>query len=139
MTESASRERDVAARPGQSFELQGYNFRFDGVKGIQGPNYQADRGTIVVTRNGETIATMEPEKRNYVAGGSVMTEGAIRASLHNDLFVALGESLGPDGSWGLRLYVKPFIRWIWLGALIMAIGGFTVAFDKRFRRQAASE
>jgi cytochrome c-type biogenesis protein CcmF len=139
MTESASRERDVAAKPGQSFELQGYNFRFDGVTGVQGPNYRADRGTVVVTRNGETVATMEPEKRSYAAGGSVMTEGAIRASLHNDLFVALGESLGPDGSWGLRLYVKPFIRWIWLGALIMAIGGFTVAFDKRFRRRVESE
>jgi len=139
MTESMSQERDVAAKPGQSFDLQGYNFRFDGVKGVQGPNYQADRGTVVVTRNGEMLATMEPEKRAYASGGSVMTEADIRGGLNGDLYVALGEPLGPDGSWALRLYVKPFIRWIWLGALLMAIGGFAVVLDKRFRRPVTGQ
>jgi cytochrome c-type biogenesis protein CcmF len=138
MTESTSQEKDVAARPGQSFQLRGYDFRFDGVERVQGPNYQADRGTVVVTRGAAAVATMHPEKRAYASGGSIMTEADIRGSLHNDLYVALGESLGGDGSWALRLYVKPFIRWIWLGALLMAIGGFAVVFDKRFRRPVSA-
>ena len=139
MTESTSQEKDVAAKPGQSFELRGYNFRFDGVERVQGPNYEAERGSVLVTRGVDVIATMRPEKRAYASGGSIMTEADINGGLRGDLYVALGESLGPDGSWALRLYVKPFIRWIWLGALLMAIGGFTVVFDKRFRRPVASE
>ena len=138
MTESTSQEKDVAAKPGQSFELRGYDFRFDGVERVQGPNYEADRGTVQVTRGGEAVATMHPEKRAYASGGSIMTEADLDAGLRRDLYVALGESLGPDGSWALRLYVKPFIRWIWLGALLMALGGFTVVFDKRFRRPVAA-
>jgi cytochrome c-type biogenesis protein CcmF len=138
MTESTSQEKDVAARPGDSFQLRGYHFRFDGVERVQGPNFQADRGTVQVSRGSEPIATMHPEKRAYASGGSIMTEADIRGSLHNDLYVALGEPLGGDGSWALRLYVKPFIRWIWLGALLMAMGGFAVVLDKRFRRREAA-
>ena len=138
MTESTSREMDVAAKPGQSFALRGYDFRFEGVERVQGPNYRADRGTIHVSRDGAPVATMLPEKREYASGGSLMTEADIEGGLTRDLYVALGDPLGTDGSWALRLYVKPFIRWIWLGALLMAIGGFTVVFDKRFRRPVAS-
>jgi cytochrome c-type biogenesis protein CcmF len=134
MTESTGIERDVAARPGQSFALRGYDFRFDGVQRVEGPNYLADRGTIVVTRGGAPVATLLPEKRLYASGGNVMTEAAIDGGLRRDLYVALGDPLGADGGWALRLYVKPFIRWIWLGALLMALGGFTVTFDRRFRR-----
>ena len=134
MTESTSQEKDVAAKPGQSFEMRGYEFRFDGVQRVQGPNYQGDRATVQVSRGGKPVATMLPEKRAYASGGSIMTEADIHGSLQRDLFVALGDSLGPDGSWALRLYVKPFIRLIWLGALMMALGGFAVVFDKRFRR-----
>ncbi|MEO7251929.1 MAG: cytochrome c-type biogenesis CcmF C-terminal domain-containing protein, partial [Arenimonas sp.] len=137
MTESTSQEKDVAARPGQSFELRGYSFRFDGVEQVQGPNYQADRATVSVSHGDEAVTVMRPEKRAYASGGSIMTEAAINGGLRRDLYVALGEPLGPDGSWALRLYVKPFIRWIWLGALLMAIGGFTVVFDKRFRHHLA--
>jgi cytochrome c-type biogenesis protein CcmF len=134
MTESTSQEMDVAAKPGQSFAMRGYDFRFEGVERVQGPNYHADRGTIRITRDGVAIATMLPEKRQYASGGAVMTEADIDGGLRRDLYVALGDPLGPDGSWALRLYVKPFIRWIWLGALLMAIGGFVVVFDPRFRR-----
>ena len=134
MTESTSQEKDVAARPGQSFQLRGYDFRFEGVARQPGPNYMADVGTVQVSRNDRPIITMHPEKRAYASGGAIMTEADIDGAAHRDLYVALGEPLGPDGSWALRLYVKPFIRWIWLGALLMALGGFTVVFDKRFRR-----
>ena len=125
----------MAARPGQSFSLRGYDFRFDGVGRVQGPNYQADRGTVQVSRGGDAVAVLHPEKRAYASGGSIMTEADIHGRLHRDLYVALGESLGPDGSWALRLYVKPFIRLIWLGAVLMALGGFVVVFDARFRRK----
>ena len=134
MTESTSQEMDVAAKPGQSFAMRGYDFRFEGVERVQGPNYLADRGTIRITRGGAPVATMLPEKREYASGGSVMTEADIDGGFARDLYVALGDPLGPDGSWALRLYVKPFIRWIWLGALLMAIGGFVVVLDQRFRR-----
>jgi cytochrome c-type biogenesis protein CcmF len=139
MTESLSQEKDVAAKPGQSFDLRGYRFQFDGVTPIQGPNYRADRATIIISRNGEPVATLHPERRAYASGGSIMTESAIDAAPHRDLYVALGESLGADGLWALRLHVKPFIRWIWLGALLMALGGFAVAMDKRFRSSASKE
>jgi cytochrome c-type biogenesis protein CcmF len=138
MTESTSQEKDVAAKPGQSFEMRGYDFRFDGVQRVQGPNYAADRGTVQVSRGGEPVVTLLPEKRAYASGGSIMTEADIHGGLRRDLYVALGDSLGPDGSWALRLYVKPYIRLIWLGALLMAIGGFAVVFDKRFRRPVAA-
>jgi cytochrome c-type biogenesis protein CcmF len=133
-TESTSIEKDVAAKPGQSFELRGYEFRFDGVERVPGPNYLAERGHVQVSKGGVTVAKMAPEKRGYASGGQVMTEADINGALHRDLYVALGESLGADGSWALRLYVKPWIRLIWLGALLMALGGFAVVFDRRFRR-----
>ena len=138
ITESTSIERDVAARPGQVFELRGYDFAFDGVGKAPGPNFIADRGTVRVSRDGEEIAVMHPEKRAYKAGGQVMTEAALHGSLHRDLYVALGEPLDANGTWALRLYVKPWIRLIWLGSLFMALGGFIVAFDQRFRRKVAA-
>jgi cytochrome c-type biogenesis protein CcmF len=134
VTESTSIEKDVAAKPGQTFELRGYEFRFDGVEMVPGPNYQAERGHVQVSKGGVPVAKMAPEKRGYASGGQIMTEADINGALHRDLYVALGESLGDDGSWALRLYVKPWIRLIWLGALLMALGGFAVVFDRRFRR-----
>lgn len=134
VTESTSIEKDVAAKPGQTFELRGYEFRFDGVEMVPGPNYQAERGHVQVSKGGAPVAKMAPEKRGYASGGQIMTEADINGALHRDLYVALGESLGADGSWALRLYVKPWIRLIWLGALLMALGGFAVVFDRRFRR-----
>ena len=138
ITESTSIERDVAATPGQRFELRGYEFEFRGVEKRQGPNFLADHGTVAVFRDGRELALMHPEKRAYAAGGQVMTEAALHGGLHRDLYVALGDPLGGDGAWALRLYIKPWIRLIWLGALLMAAGGFVVAFDRRFRRPVAA-
>ncbi len=138
ITDSTSIERDVAARSGDSFELRGYDFTFDGVEKHTGPNYLADRATVRVFRDGEPVAVLQPERRAYQAGGQVMTEAALDGELSRDLFVALGEPTDQTGGWALRLYVKPWIRLIWLGALMMAIGGFVVTFDKRFRRPVAA-
>ena len=139
MTESLSIEKDVAAKPGASFSLRGYDFQFKGVEQVEGPNYIADQGTVVIRKGESIIATLYPEKRMYASGGNSMTEAAIDSGISRDLYVALGDPLDNKGSWALRLYVKPFIRFIWLGSLLMAIGGFVVSFDKRFKKRHAGE
>ncbi|MBS0212911.1 MAG: heme lyase CcmF/NrfE family subunit [Proteobacteria bacterium] len=138
MTESLSVQKDVAAAPGHTVQAAGYDFRFDGVRRMRGPNFIADQGTVLVSREGATVARMHPQKRQYVAGGQTMTETAIDPGLTRDLYVALGEPLDANGTWALRVYVKPWVRCIWLGALLMALGGFTAAFDRRFRRKPES-
>jgi cytochrome c-type biogenesis protein CcmF len=133
LTEGLSRQRELALVPGQAVTLGAHAFRFDGVERSAGPNYIADTGTVQVTRDGRPLGTMHPEKRSYASGGQVMTEAAIDPGITRDLYVALGEPLG-GGSWALRVYVKPFVRWIWFGAVLMALGGFVTATDRRFRR-----
>ncbi len=136
IVETTGVEKDVAVAPGQITQVRGYDFRFDGVEHSSGPNYTADRGTITVSVNARPIAVLHPEKRAYASGGQVMTEAAIAPGLFRDLYVALGEPLGGE-NWALRVYVKPFVRWIWLGALLMMLGGFIAAADRRFRRELA--
>lgn len=98
-----------------------------------GPNYRADTATFTITRGGETVATVVPEKRFYQSGGQPMTEAGIDPGLMRDLYVSLGSPLGDQGAWSVRLHYKPFVRWIWLGALFMAIGGILATMDRRYR------
>ncbi len=133
MTESQSIEKDVRMAPGEQVELVGYQFRFLGAQHAEGPNYQAEQGTVEVLKNGQVIAELHPQKRMYVAGGKPMTEAAIDAGLTRDLYVAMGEALGTDGAWAIRVYYKPYIRWIWLGGIFMLLGGLVAATDRRFR------
>ncbi|GAB3752051.1 heme lyase CcmF/NrfE family subunit [Lysobacter olei] len=133
LVEGLNQQREVAVSPGKSVEVAGYEFRLDGVAHSQGPNYEADRGTVTVLRNDRVVVVLHPEKRAYASGGQVMTEAAIRPGITKDLYVALGEPLG-GGAWAVRVHIKPFVRWIWLGALLMMLGGFVTAADKRFRR-----
>ena len=145
LVESLGVERDVALAPGASSEINGYRFEFQGVERVQGPNYRADRGDLRVFDGDREIARLHPEKRAYASGGQIMTEAAIDPALHRDLYVALGERLDARGdgatvetnSWSLRVYVKPFVRLIWLGGLLMMVGGFVAAADRRFRRPRA--
>lgn len=125
-------QRDLRMAPQQQIEQGGYTYQFIGADKIQGPNYVADRGTVLLFENGKQINKLQPEKRQYLSGGNVMTEAAIDASFTRDLYVALGESLN-DGAWALRVHYEPFVRWIWLGALIMSLGGFLAVIDKRYR------
>jgi cytochrome c-type biogenesis protein CcmF len=115
--------------------LAGYDFLFHGVKPATGKNYTANQGNFTVTKNQALIAELNPQKRVYNASGMPMTEAGIDAGITRDLFVALGEPLGNDGAWALRIYYKPFVRWIWLGGLFMAFGGFLAVLDKRYRRE----
>ena len=132
LVEAMNVQREVALRPGQTLEVGRDAFRFEGVERVAGPNYLADRGHVVLWRNGREVASMYPEKRHYASGGQVMTEAAIRAGVFGDVYVALGEPLGDD-AWAVRAHVKPFVRWIWTGAALMALGGLVTAFDRRFR------
>ena len=133
LTDARLLQREVAMAPGESLELAGRRFTFAGVEQVQGPNYLADRGTVLVSARDGTPAPMYPERRAYAAGGQVMTEAAIDAGIDEDVYVALGESLGGD-RWAVRAYVRPFVRWIWAGAALMALGGLVAATDRRFRR-----
>ncbi|MGR8930634.1 MAG: heme lyase CcmF/NrfE family subunit [Gammaproteobacteria bacterium] len=133
LTSSYSVERDVRMAPGDTLDMSGYVFQFHGVKQTEGPNYTAQQGHLTVTRNGEPVAELHPQKRVYRVKTMPMTEAAIDAGLSRDLFVAIGEPLGDSGAWALRVYYKSFIRWIWLGGVFMAVGGLLGAMDKRYR------
>jgi cytochrome c-type biogenesis protein CcmF len=138
MTGAISAEKRLRMAPGDAFELGGYQFTFEGTRSFQGPNFVADEGRFTVTRDGEAVAVLKPQKRRYVQGGQVMTEAAIDPGLTRDLYVSLGEALDDRGvAWSVALYYKPFVRWIWLGAIFMAAGGFLAASDRRYRRPAA--
>jgi cytochrome c-type biogenesis protein CcmF len=138
MTSAYSIEKDLRVTPQEQITVSGYTFTFEGVNKVQGPNYSASEGQVKVTKGDSTIALLTPQKRAYNSG-MPMTEASIDAGLFRDLYVALGEPIGVQGAWALRIYHKPLIRWIWLGALIMAFGGLLAAADPRYRKLAAKE
>jgi cytochrome c-type biogenesis protein CcmF len=130
-------EKDLRLAPEDSVDLGGYTFRFEGSRPVPGPNYVANRGTVRVFRDGQEVTVLHPEKRQYGSQESPMTEAAIDAGLKRDLYVALGEPLA-GGAWSVRVYYKPFIQWIWLGATVMALGGLLAATDRRYRVATAA-
>ena len=130
-------EEDLRMSPGDSYELAGYRFEFLGATKANGPNYRADRGHFRVWSGEREIAELFPEKRSYLGGGMPMTEAAIDAGFFRDVYVSLGEAVGTDGDWALRLYYKPYVRWIWLGAVLMALGGTLAVTDRRYRTARA--
>ena len=129
---SYSVERDVRMKAGDSVDIHNYHFVFRGVQALQGPNYSGGSGVIDVTRNGKPEATLYAEKRFYSVARTMMTEAAIDGGLTRDLYAALGEELD-NNSWAVRIYYKPFVRWIWLGGLFMALGGILCLLDPRYR------
>jgi cytochrome c-type biogenesis protein CcmF len=132
LTSVMSVERDLRMSPGQVLEVSGLTVRFDGVGPHNGPNFIAERGSFVITEDGRDIV-LHPEKRRYLAGDNVMTEAAISPGFTRDIYVSLGEPLG-NGDWAVRVQHKPFVRWIWLGGLLMAFGGALAVADGRYRR-----
>ena len=138
VTQTYRVEKDIALRPGDSVTLQGYDFLFKSTKQVQGPNYDAIESEVVITRGGKEVATLHPQKRVYRVQRSPMTEAGIHVKWNRDLFVAMGEDLG-DGAWSVRLQYKPMVRYIWLGALIMAIGGIVAVTDRRYRTRRVTE
>ncbi len=129
-------EQNVPLDVGQGITVRGEEYIFRGVSPVTGPNYRGVAGTIEVRRGGELVKTLRPEKRVYNASGQTMTEAAINTGFLGDRYVSLGEPVsdkGDAGAWGVRVYAKPFVDWIWGGAFLMALGGFIAMSDRRYR------
>ena len=131
-------ERDVQMNIGERTTVNGYTFTFRGAIEVPGPNYSAMRGLVEVTRDGRKVTDMRPEKRIYRVQQNPMTEAAIDPGFTRDLYVSLGEPT-TNGAWIVRVYVKPFIDWIWGGCLIMALGGLLAVTDRRYRSKVRRE
>jgi cytochrome c-type biogenesis protein CcmF len=129
-------ERDVKLAVGGSVEVAGYRFTLQDLQRVEGPNYSAVRGRVAVQQGERLVTQLEPEKRLYRASEMPMTEAAIDAGLLRDLYVSLGEPVDEGQAWIVRVYVKPYIDWIWGGCLLMALGGLLAASDRRYRRRA---
>ncbi|KLN46773.1 cytochrome C biogenesis protein CcmF [Providencia rettgeri] len=133
-SQNYSIERDVKMKPGDSISIRAYTFVFNGVREADGPNYQGVIGSISVKEKDKVIGVLMPEKRFYSVSRAVMTEAAIDGGFTRDLYAALGEEVAKD-TWTMRLYYKPFVRWIWSGGVLMAIGALFCLFDPRYRRR----
>jgi cytochrome c-type biogenesis protein CcmF len=133
LVEALDQQREVALAPGQSLQMGRYRFEFQSLDQLRGPNYLSERAHVQVLRDDRPLALLHPEKRVYASGGQSLSEAGIHPGLFGDVYIALGEPLGGN-AWAMRLHVKPFVRWIWLGAALMALGGFVTAGDRRFRR-----
>jgi cytochrome c-type biogenesis protein CcmF len=131
-------EKDLAMKEGDAIELSGYRFSLDDVRAVNGPNYKAARATVTVTRDGRPVRTLHPEKRVYTVQEMPMTEAAIDSGPLRDLYVSLGDPVAGN-AWLVRVHIKPFISWIWSGCLLMALGGFLAAADRRYRVSKARE
>jgi len=140
MVNSYETGRELRMEIGQRVEMGGYDIHFVGLEPIAGPNYDATRGRFEIRRagaaEGAPIAILSPEKRVYRASSMPMTEAAIDRSLLRDVYLSMGEPLG-ERAWVVRAHVKPFVNWIWLGCVLMSIGGFVAAADRRYRRRVA--
>jgi cytochrome c-type biogenesis protein CcmF len=126
LTTTLETEKDLPMRVGQRITLSGYTFIFQALKDIKGPNYEGKQGHFTIYRDQQPIADLYPEKRFYIPREVAMTETAIKAGFLRDFYIALGEKL--DDRWSVRLYIKPFIRWVWLGGLLIALGAGCISF-----------
>ena len=127
-------KKDVLLKAGESAELAGYVFRFDGVEDKRILNFDSKYGTVSVFKDEQFVVTLHPEKRNYIATGKTMTEAGISSSIYRDLFVSLAEELDDD-AWAIRIQVKPWVQWLWLGVLVMSFAGVLSVSDKRYRKK----
>ena len=136
MVKGYEREHDITMQRGETKIINGYDFRFEGIKPIRGPNYVAKQGQFYVTKDGKPVAILTPEKRLYPVQSAVMTEASISINPVRDIYISLGEEL-EEGGWSVRIYFKPFVQWIWLGCVLMGIGGILTMTDKRYRRKSS--
>ncbi|MEE3094685.1 MAG: heme lyase CcmF/NrfE family subunit [Pseudomonadota bacterium] len=124
-------------RPGDKVEVSGYEFTFEGAENVRGPNYGAERGTFTVRDDGQVVAKLSGERRRYFVSGDETTEAGIHTTAMYDLYAVLGEPNG-KGGWTTRLYYKPLVPWLWLGSIIMVLGGIVSLTDRRLRIGAPS-
>ena len=125
-------EKELPMETGQRVEMSGYEFELKGIANVKGPNYSSKQARVNVYKQDKHIATLLPEKRTYLVQQNPMTEAGIDTGFLRDIYVAMGEQIN-ENAWGMRLYYKPFVQWIWLGASLMALGGLIAALDRRYR------
>lgn len=125
-------EQDLRMEVNDVAQIGNLEFRFEGAKEVAGPNYLSSQGKFIVTSNNKEVAVLHPEKRFYPVQGAMMTEADIEPGVIKDLYVSLGEPL-ENGAWSVRIYIKPFVRWIWAGCILMALGGVLAFSDRRYR------
>ena len=128
-------EQDLRMEVGSTASAGGYDFRLVELRDVQGPNYDAVRATFELSKGGRVIKSIHPEKRSYHRSSMPMTEVALERGFTRDLYVSLGEPL-QDGAWAVRIYVKPFVNWIWGGCVLRALGGLLAVADRRYRLRA---
>ena len=131
-------EKDLRMSPGDTYALGGFTYRFVGVEQLEVANYITFMGTVDILRNERKITTVYPEKRLYPIQSEPMTEAGISPGIVRDFYVSLGEPLDDSGAWSVRIHIKPFVRWIWLGAIFMALGALIAATDQRLRSTVKS-
>ena len=135
--ESYKIEKDVALKPGGSFAIAGYDFRFvNAARCARTRTTMPSRPLVQVTRGGKPVTCSDPQKRHFWVQQTDNSQAAISVNWARDLFVAMGNPLG-DNAWSMRIQYKPFVRYIWLGAMVMALGGFVAATDRRYRARVA--
>ncbi|MFQ2412375.1 heme lyase NrfEFG subunit NrfE [Aeromonas caviae] len=117
-----SQEGGAVLAAGQPYQLGAFEFRYEGSEPLIGPNYTAERITLSVHQDGKEVARLTPERRHYSVRTMNMNEPGIKWGLLGDLYVVLGEKMGP-GAYAMRLHYKPLVRWIWFGGLLMIAGG----------------
>jgi cytochrome c-type biogenesis protein CcmF len=133
-------DRDVSLTPGMSVTLGKYELTFISIRDVEGPNYTAAEAEVEVKEDGQHVALLHPQKRIYRVQNNPMTETDFLADWHRHLSVAMGEPLGSSGdTWSMRLQYRPLVRFVWMGALIMALGGLVAVFDKRYRTATAND
>ncbi len=139
MAEHKDIEKDILMQPGQTSSVGGYDFTFNGVSQVSIENYQAQQGSIQVSKNGHDIVELNPQKRFYPKQQQPMTEADIYPGLTKDIYVSLGEPINEQGDWAVRIYLKPFIRWMWFGGLMMMAGAVIALFNRRSKRQESQQ
>ena len=132
MVSGFEEEKDLRMQAGNTSTLAGYEIRFDGVKQTQGSNYTAAQGQITISKNGQVVNVMQPEKRKYYSSEMLMTEAAIYSKISGDLYISMSEPVS-ETEWGIKVQYKPFVSWIWGGAFLIALGGFIAIIDKKYR------
>jgi cytochrome c-type biogenesis protein CcmF len=130
-------EKDLRMQAGSTSELAGYQLRFDGVKEVSGSNYTAAQGQITISKNGQVLTIMQPEKRKYFSSEMLMTEAAIYSKVSGDIYISMAEPVSMT-EWGVKVQYKPFVSWIWAGAFLIALGGFFAILDKKYRSKPLS-
>ncbi|MEN0037741.1 MAG: heme lyase CcmF/NrfE family subunit [Cellvibrio sp.] len=138
LTSIYTEQRDIRMEVGQKVTVVEYDFILNKLSHIDGPNYTAEEALITVMKDGKFLREMKPQKRRYLASGSTMTEVALDVGFFRDLYVAMGEPL-TETAWAMRVHLKPFVRWIWLGALMMGFGAVLAVADKRYRKIVKQE